>query len=52
MPRNPNAPAPAMIGASTVEKPGSIEVRADYSKLGEMIRSYFGIMMMGAAQVE
>ena len=41
MPRNPHAPPPGMLGASTQEGPARLEIRADFSRLGDLIQMYF-----------
>jgi len=41
MPRNPHAPPPGMLGVSAQEEPGRLEIRADFSRLGDLIQMYF-----------
>ena len=43
--RNPNAPAPGMIGITTLETDRRIDVVADFSSMGELMRFFLGLAM-------
>ena len=47
VPRNENAPPPAMFGVTSVEKPLRIDIVEDVSQFGDLIRLFFGLMMQG-----
>ena len=46
LPRNPNAPPPAMAGVSTLESPRRIEIRADGTDVGALLRRWLGLMSL------
>jgi len=45
--RNPHAPAPGMIGVTTVETDRRVDLVGDFSSFGDLIRLFFGMVMGG-----
>ncbi|KPJ55857.1 MAG: hypothetical protein AMS16_03510 [Planctomycetes bacterium DG_58] len=42
-PRNPHAPPPVMLGASTIETPRRLDLQVDCTHLGSLLRLWLGI---------
>jgi hypothetical protein len=50
--RNPHAPPPPMIGATSVEDDRRIEAVIDYTQMGAILRFVFGLFQTRGAQVD